>query len=451
MSETIAAISTSMGVGAISIIRVSGPDAIVITNKIFKGKNLTTVNSHTINYGKIVENNKIVDEVLVSVMKAPHTYTTENITEINCHGSIASVNKILEMLILNGCRLAEPGEFTKRAFLNGRIDLLKAEGIMDLINSKTERSLNLAIKQLSGTTSKLITDMRDKLLSIIATIEVKIDYPEYEDIEDITHEQLLDSINNLEIRMKQILESSKNAKIIKEGIKTSIIGKPNVGKSSILNRLIEEDKAIVTSIAGTTRDIVEGQINIDGIILNLIDTAGIRKTTNIVENIGVKKSIELIENSDLILLVLDNSQILIEDDYKILDKIKQKNYIIIINKSDLPSKIDFSKLNKNNIVELSAINNDGFEELKLKIKELYQLDKLESPDLTYLTSSRSIALLKKAISKFPEITTGIKNNMPIDMIELDIKETWNILGEIIGESYEEELVNRLFSQFCLGK
>mgnify|MGYP000499152745 CR=1 FL=1 len=368
MNDTIAAISTATG-GSISIIRVSGTDSIKIVNKIFKGKDLLNVNSHTINYGYIVENNKIIDEVLVSVMKEPNTYTKENVVEINSHGSIASVSKILELLLENGCRLAEPGEFTKRAFLNGRIDLLEAESVMDVINSKTEKSLSLAVRQLTGSATKLISELREEILTLLASIEVKIDYPEYEDIEDVTHNELLENINTIEIKMKKILEESKNAKIIKDGINTSIIGKPNVGKSSILNKLIDEEKAIVTSIEGTTRDIVEGNINIDGIALNLVDTAGIRKTDDIVENIGVQKS----------------------------------------------------------------------------------LDQIEKSDLTYLTSSRSIALLKKAYSILPSIKDGIKNNLPIDMIEIDIKEMWNILGQIIGETYEDELINKLFSQFCLGK
>lgn len=450
MNDTIAAISTSVG-GAISIIRVSGEEAIKITNKIFKGKDLLTADSHTINYGYIVENSKIIDEVLVSVMKSPNTYTKENITEINCHGSIASVSKILELLLKNGCRMAEPGEFTKRAFLNGRIDLLEAESVIDIINSKTEKSLDLSIKQLTGQATKMISNLREEILSLLATIEVKIDYPEYEDIEDITHNEVLSNIDKIEQKMKSIIDESKNAKVIQNGIKTSIIGKPNVGKSSILNRLIGEEKAIVTSIEGTTRDIVEGNINIDGILLNLIDTAGIRKTSDIVENIGVKKSIEQIEKSQLILFVLDNNKGIEDSDYQILEKIKNKNYIILINKSDLESKIEIEKLDKDKIVFISALNNDGFLELKNKIKQMFNINKIESEDLTYLTSSRSISLLEQANSKIPEIKEAIKNNFPIDMIEIDIKEMWNILGKIIGETYEEELINKLFSQFCLGK
>ncbi len=450
MNDTIAAISTATG-GSISIIRVSGTDSIKIVNKIFKGKDLLNVNSHTINYGYIVENNKIIDEVLVSVMKEPNTYTKENVVEINSHGSIASVSKILELLLENGCRLAEPGEFTKRAFLNGRIDLLEAESVMDVINSKTEKSLSLAVRQLTGSATKLISELREEILTLLASIEVKIDYPEYEDIEDVTHSELLENINTIEIKMKKILEESKNAKIIKDGINTSIIGKPNVGKSSILNKLIDEEKAIVTSIEGTTRDIVEGNINIDGIALNLVDTAGIRKTDDIVENIGVQKSLDQIEKSDLILFVLDNNRCLEKSDEEILKKLKNKKYLILINKNDLSRNLETDKLDPEKIIYISALNNDGFDELKSKIKEMFSINQIEKLDLTYLTSSRSIALLKKAYSILPSIKDGIKNNLPIDMIEIDIKEMWNILGQIIGETYEDELINKLFSQFCLGK
>ena len=384
-------------------------------------------------------------------MKEPNTYTKENVVEINSHGSIASVSKILELLIENGCRLAEPGEFTKRAFLNGRIDLLEAESVMDIINSKTEKSLSLAVRQLTGSATKLISDLREEILTLLASIEVKIDYPEYEDIEDVTHNELLENINIIEIKMKKILEESKNAKIIKDGINTSIIGKPNVGKSSILNKLIDEEKAIVTSIEGTTRDIVEGNINIDGIALNLVDTAGIRKTDDIVENIGVQKSLDQIEKSDLILFVLDNNRCLEKSDEEILKKLKNKKYLILINKNDLSRNLETKKLDPEKIIYISALNNEGFDELKSKIKKMFSINQIEKLDLTYLTSSRSIALLKKAYSILPSIKDGIKNNLPIDMIEIDIKEMWNILGQIIGETYEDELINKLFSQFCLGK
>jgi len=330
MEDTIAAISTAPGVGAISIIRVSGNDSISIVNKIFKGKDLEKVNTHTIHYGNIVDNEKIIDEVLVSIMKSPKTFTKEDIVEINCHGSISTTKKILELLLIKGARLAEPGEFTKRAFLNGRIDLTQAEGIMDLISSKTEKTRDLAINQLSGNISSLIQKIRKKLVDILATIEVNIDYPEYEENIEMTNEMLKPKINEIKLDMANLLKNSENGKYVKTGITTSIIGRPNVGKSSLLNALLEEEKAIVTDIEGTTRDIVEGSIILDGYMLNIIDTAGIRDTSDVVESIGVEKSLSLIDKSDLVLFMLNNNQNLNEEDLKILNKLNDKKYIIII-------------------------------------------------------------------------------------------------------------------------
>lgn len=451
MENTIAAIATPLGVGAIAIIRVSGIDAISIVNKIFKGKDLNKVESHTINYGHIIENDKIIDEVLISVMKAPKTYTKEDIVEINTHGGIATTNKVLELLLKNGCVPAEPGEFTKRAFLNGRIDLEEAEGIMNLIEAKTETALNLSINQLSGKVSKKIKNLRDDISKIIANIEVNIDYPEYEDIEKMTYDMLIPKIKEIKGKINKILEDSKSGKIITEGIKTSIIGRPNVGKSSILNAMLEEDKAIVTDIEGTTRDIVEGKINIGGFILNMIDTAGIRKTEDIVEKIGVNKSLELIENSDLILYVLNNNEELKQEDLELIQKLKNKNHIIIINKVDLENKLDTSLLNSEYVIKMSIKENKGLEELKQMIKDIFNLEKIELSDMTYVTSARSIAILKQIKESINDIETSIKNNLPIDIIEIDIKNIWDKLGEIIGVSYENELIDVLFSQFCLGK
>ena len=449
MNDTIAAISTTMGVGAISIIRVSGENAINIVNKIFKGIDLTKVNSHTINYGHIIDNKEIIDEVLVTVMKAPRTFTREDVVEINTHGGIAITNKVLELLLINGCRLAEPGEFTKRAFLNGRIDLVEAEGVMDLINAKTEKSRKLAINQVNGDVSQLIRKLRKKILEILANIEVNIDYPEYEDIEEMTNEIILPNLDIIEKEINNILNKSENCKIIKEGIKTIIIGSPNVGKSSILNKLLNEDKAIVTDIAGTTRDIVEGTIQIDGIILNMIDTAGIRKTEDIVESIGVKKSIDLIDEADLILYVLNNNEKITSEEIDILNKIRNKNNIIIVNKVDLDNKLNLDKLPS--YIEMSIKNNIGIDKLKKEIKEMFNLEKIESDDLTYLSSARAISLLKKALNTLIEARSSIFKNVPIDIVEMDLKNIWEILGEIIGETYKDELINQLFSQFCLGK
>ncbi len=451
MEDTIVAISTALGVGAISIIRVSGNDAIKIVNKIFKGKNLNVVDTHTINYGHIIDGDKIIDEVLVSVMKAPKTFTREDIVEVNVHGGIATTNKVLELLLLNGCRLAEPGEFTKRAFLNGRIDLIEAEGVMDLINAKTEKSRSLAINQVSGSVSNLIKDLRDSIAATLANIEVNIDYPEYEDIEVVTLDMIKNNITTLRDKIKEILTKSENGKIIKDGIKTIIIGRPNVGKSSILNCLLEEDKAIVTDIAGTTRDIVEGKISIDGIILNILDTAGIRKTDDVVESIGVEKSLSLIDESELILFVLNNNEELTSEDEEIIERIKDKNHIVIINKTDLDNKLDISLLKSSRIIKMSASNLVGIDELKKAIKELFNLEKLDQDDYTYLSSARSISLLKQALKSLENVEDGVNNNMPIDMIEIDLKDVWNLLGNIIGANYEEELIDKLFSQFCLGK
>lgn len=448
MEDTIAAIATSLGVGAISIIRVSGPEAIKIVNNIFKGKDLTKQQTHTITYGHIIENEKIIDEVLISIMKSPKSFTTEDTVEINCHGGISTTNKVLELLLNNGCRLAEPGEFTKRAFLNGRIDLIEAEGVMDLINSKTEKARNLAINQLSGTSSELIKKLRKEIVEILANIEVNIDYPEYDDIAVLSTQIIKPQITNIIKELKEIIDHSENTKIIKDGIDVLILGRPNVGKSSLLNRLLEEDKAIVTDIEGTTRDIVEGKINLDGIILNIIDTAGIRQTEDVVEKIGVEKSLSLIDKADLVLFLLNNNEDITPEDKNIINQLKNKNHIIVINKCDLTKKLD---LNDNDCVYISAKENIGIDDLKNKIKELYNLEKIETEDLSYLSSARSISLLKQAMQSLKNADKGIDDNYPIDMVEIDIKDSWNILGEIIGETYEEELIDQLFSQFCLGK
>lgn len=450
MKDTIAAISTALGVGAISIIRVSGEDAIEIVSKIWKGKDLRNQPSHTIHYGHIIDGKEMIDEVLLSLMKSPKTFTTEDVIEINSHGGIATTNRILELLLINGCRLAEPGEFTKRAFLNGRIDLIEAEGVMDLISAKTEKSRSLALSQVSGSVSILIKNLRQKIVNVIANIEVNIDYPEYEDIAVVTTEQLKDCVDEIGSEIKNILSKSETSTLIKEGIKVVIVGKPNVGKSSILNRLLEEEKAIVTDIAGTTRDVVEGDISIDGILLHVIDTAGIRETEDIVEKIGVNKSIKLIEEAELVLFVLNNNEEITEEEKAILEKIQDKPAIIIINKMDLPKKLDNINIKKP-IVYLSAQNNIGIDDLRNKIKELFNLEELETEDYSYLSSARSISLLKQAYQALEEVKKGVELNHPIDMVEIDLKNVWDLLGQITGETYSEELIDQLFSQFCLGK
>lgn len=456
MNDTICAIATSQGVGAIAIIRVSGEEAIDIVNKIFKGKDLTQVPSHTINYGHIIDENKNkIDEVLVSIMKAPKSFTAEDTVEINTHGGIAPTNKVLELLLENGCRLAEPGEYTKRAFLNGRIDLLEAEAVMDMIDSKTEVQRKMAVNQISGKVSDLINQLRDDMVQIISNINVNIDYPEYDDVEIMTNALLIPKITNLKEKIQKILKESNNGRIIKEGIKTSIIGRPNVGKSSLLNALLEEDKAIVTDIAGTTRDIVEGQIKVNGIVLNMIDTAGIRETEDKIEAIGVEKSLKIMEESDLILFMLNNNEELTPDIEELLEKLDNRKYIIIINKNDLESKLDKSRLGKfekeNKLVNISVLNNEGIEKLQNKIVELFNINELETKDPTYLSNSRSISILKRCLTSIEDIGQGLKEKRPIDMIELDIKNIWEELGHINGTSYEEELLDEMFSRFCLGK
>lgn len=447
MNDTIVAISTALGEGAISIIRVSGDDAIKIINPLFDGKNLEKASSHTINYGHIVYNGEIIDEVLLSIMKAPKTYTKEDIIEINTHGSIAVVNKIMEILLLEGCRLAEPGEFTKRAFLNGRIDLTESEGVMDLINSETELTRKMAINELSGNVSRLIEDTREDIISLISNIEVNIDYPEYEDIEVVTINKIREKVREIKEKLLKTLKLSEDGKILKDGIKTVILGKPNVGKSSLLNALLEEEKAIVTDVKGTTRDIVEGSILVGGVKLNLIDTAGVRKSDDIVEKIGIEKSLNLIDEAELVLLILDASCPLSEEDKYLLEKTKDKKRIIIMNKIDL--KLNNSYMD--DVIKISAKNNEGIEDIKDAIKELFNVGTFMSKNLTFFTNVRQISLLKSAIKSLEDVEQGIKEEREIDMIEIDLKLVWEKLGDIIGANYTEELIDNLFSRFCLGK
>jgi len=450
MNDTICAISTALGVGAISIIRVSGDEAIDIVNKIFD-KDLTKKESHTINYGHIVYNGEIIDEVMVSIMKSPKTFTKEDIVEINSHGGVAVTNKVLEILLLEGARLAEPGEFTKRAFLNGRIDLVEAESIMDLIESKTETSRKLAISGMEGKVSKLVKNIIDNLVKVNANIEVNIDYPEYEDIEIVTKEKIEEMSKYINKELTKLLNESENGKLIKDGINTLILGRPNVGKSSILNKLIEEDKAIVTSVAGTTRDIVEGQIRVNGILLNIIDTAGVRKTEDIVEKIGVEKSLSLVNDADLIILVFNNNEKLTDEDKKLLEYTKEKKRIIVINKIDLENNLDISNLKNERIVKISALKDSGIESLKNEINDMFNLEEINLGDFTYLSNSRQISLVKKAVEISKNLEDALNNDVPIDLLEIDIKEICEILGEIIGESYDDKLIDTLFSNFCLGK
>ena len=451
MEDTICAVATAIGTGSISIIRISGNAAIDITSRIFDGKNLKKVLSHTINYGYIKDKKELIDEVLVTVMKAPKTFTKEDVVEINCHGGIAAVNKILELLLTNGCRLAEPGEFTKRAFLNGRIDLVEAEAVNDIINAETQKARNLAINQIQKSLSLKINDLRSIILELLANIEVNIDYPEYEDAEEITKENLKPKLVIIKDSLKELLSGAENGKMIKEGITTAIIGRPNVGKSSILNHLLEENKAIVTNIEGTTRDIVEGKFLLNGILFNLIDTAGIRHSSDIIEQIGIDKSYQNIEKAQLVILVLNNNESLTKDDLKLLAEIKHKNNIVFVNKNDLESKIDKTILKKFNYCSGNTMTENGLNELKEKIVELFNLDKLSSNNLTYLSNARQISLVKKSLDKTNYLLVEIDKDIPIDMLAIDLKIIYDLLGEIIGSTYKEELLDELFSKFCLGK
>ena len=450
MTDTICAIATSVGTSAINIIKISGKESISIVNKIFT-KDLLKAKTHTITFGYIKDKEEKVDEVLVSVFLEPNTYTGENIVEINTHGGLAVTNKILEMLLEQGCRLAEPGEFLKRAFLNGKRDLLEAESISDLINAKTEASRKMSMNGVTGELSRIIKNLRNKLLTIIANIEVNIDYPEYEDAIVYTNELLKTNIIEIKNELKKIVDESEKGSIIKNGINIGIVGKPNVGKSSLLNRLINEDKAIVTDVEGTTRDIVEGKIVINGIKINLIDTAGIRQTSNVVEKIGVEKSKSILETSDLLLAIFDGSKPLTKDDLDILKEIENKKSIIIINKEDLPMQIEKEKFSRYKTLQISIKENKGINDIIEEIKSLFNLNELETQDFTYLSNARQINLIKNCLSLSEEINKQNEKNTPVDLIQIDIQRLWEKLGELTGESYKDELLDEIFSKFCLGK
>lgn len=450
MTDTICAIATSVGTSAINIIKISGKESISIVNKIFT-KDLLKAKTHTITFGYIKDKEEKVDEVLVSVFQEPNTYTGENIVEINTHGGLAVTNKILEMLLEQGCRLAEPGEFLKRAFLNGKRDLLEAESISDLINAKTEASRKMSMNGVTGELSRIIKNLRNKLLTIIANIEVNIDYPEYEDAIVYTNELLRTNIIEIKNELKKIVDESEKGSIIKNGINVGIVGKPNVGKSSLLNRFINEDKAIVTDVEGTTRDIVEGKIVINGIEINLIDTAGIRQTSNVVEKIGVEKSKSILETSDLLLAIFDGSKPLTKDDLDILKEIENKKSIIIINKEDLPMQIEKEKFSRYKTLQISIKENKGINDIIEEIKSLFNLNELETQDFTYLSNARQINLIKNCLSLSEEINKQNEKNTPVDLIQIDIQRLWEKLGELTGESYKDELLDEIFSKFCLGK
>lgn len=455
--NTIAAISTPLGEGAIAIVRLSGSKAIEITDRIYKGKQpLSEVESHTIHYGHLVnpETNDIVEEVMISVMRAPRTYTREDVVEINCHGGIVTVNRVLQLVLQNGAELAEPGEFTKRAFLNGRIDLSQAEAVMDLIRSKTDRAMNIAIKQMQGRLSQLIQTLRQTLIETIAHVEVNIDYPEY-DAEEITSQKLLEKATYVRNEINKILLTSRQGKILREGLATVIIGRPNVGKSSLLNSLVQEKKAIVTNIPGTTRDVIEEYVNVRGVPLKLIDTAGIRETEDIVEKIGVDRSRQMLKNADLILLVLNYNEQLTRDDEALFEAVQDMETIIIVNKTDLEMKIDMDRVmtlaKQRPVISTSLIHDKGIDELETAIATMFFAGNIEADDATYVSNSRHIMLLERARESIEEAITAIESGLPIDLAQIDITRTWEILGEIVGDTVSESLLDQLFSQFCLGK
>ncbi|HEQ8240739.1 TPA: tRNA uridine-5-carboxymethylaminomethyl(34) synthesis GTPase MnmE [Streptococcus pyogenes] len=451
--DTITAISTPLGEGAIGIVRLSGTDALAIAQSVFKGKNLEQVASHTINYGHIInpKTGTIIDEVMVSVMLAPKTFTRENVVEINTHGGIAVTNEILQLLIRQGARMAEPGEFTKRAFLNGRVDLTQAEAVMDIIRAKTDKAMTIAVKQLDGSLSQLINDTRQEILNTLAQVEVNIDYPEYDDVEEMTAALLREKTQEFQSLLESLLRTAKRGKILREGLSTAIIGRPNVGKSSLLNNLLREDKAIVTDIAGTTRDVIEEYVNIKGVPLKLVDTAGIRETDDLVEQIGVERSKKALQEADLVLLVLNASEKLTDQDRALLNLSQDSNRIILLNKTDLEQKIELEQL-PDDYIPISVLTNQNINLIEDRINQLFFDNAgLVEQDATYLSNARHISLIEKAVQSLEAVNDGLALGMPVDLLQVDLTRTWEILGEITGDAAPDELITQLFSQFCLGK
>ena len=457
--DTIAAISTAPGEGAIGIVRISGDLAISIASSIYQcgTKQLEEQKTHTIHYGHIVDpkSGEVYDEVMVSVLRAPKTFTREDIVEINCHGGIVAINRVLQLVLRMGARLAEPGEFTKRAFLNGRIDLSQAEAVMDLIRAKTDKSMQLAMRQLDGQLSHLIQNLRQEILNTLAQVEVNIDYPEYDDVEEMTLQLLREKTQQVLQGIRALLNTASQGKILRDGLKTAIVGRPNVGKSSLLNVLLREEKAIVTDIAGTTRDTIEEYVNVRGVPLQLIDTAGIRETDDVVEKIGVERSRKALKEADFVLLLLNQSEILQEEDIRLLETTKGMKRIILFNKTDLPSKLSKEDIalyaNEEEIVTTSMLNKEGIDQLEEKIAGYFFQGQMNERDATYLSNTRHIALLEKAEQALVEVQNGIEMEMPVDLIQIDFTRAWDLLGEITGDSVQDELLTQLFSQFCLGK
>lgn len=451
--STIAAISTAIGNAGIGIVRVSGEDAFEVVKKIFKPK-IIDIKPNEVKYGHIVSGDEIIDEVLVTFFKAPKSFTTENTCEINSHGGSIVMKKILELCLKNGAELAEPGEFTKRAFLNGRIDLSQAEAIIDVINAKTDREAKASMKQLNGELSQKLAEIRKKVMDILVDIEASIDYPEY-DVEEVTNNKTLEILNEIENNINELKKTFDNGKIIKEGIKTTIIGRPNAGKSSLLNAILREERAIVTDIEGTTRDTIEEFIQIDGIPVQIIDTAGIRKTDNKVEKIGINKSIEAAENADLVIAIIDGSKELEEEDKEILNIAKEKKSIVLINKTDKKTVLNKEEIEKEvgkkEIIFISALNKIGIDKIYNKIAEMYNFNEINIDDSVTITNERhkkAIINMEKCIEKARE---AINENMPIDIITINITDILEEIGKITGEGVSEDIINEIFKKFCLGK
>ena len=450
MEDTIAAVATTVGESSINVIRISGKDSINVANKIFS-KDISNALSHTVHYGFIMENNEKVDEVLLSVFKSPKTFTTEDIVEISAHGGSSSVNKVMELVLSNGARLAEPGEFLKRAFLNGRIDLTQAEAVGDLISSQTESSRKMALKGVDKTIYKMVNKLKEKVLALIANIEVNIDYPEYEDAIFVTNDLIIKTINEIKDEINKLLKNSKKGLLIKNGLKIVIVGKPNVGKSSILNALLDENKAIVTDIKGTTRDIVTGELVIDGVKIDILDTAGIRETEDIVESIGVKRSVDAIDEADLVLFVVDSADGFTHEDNEVLNKIKDKEVLVIYNKNDKVKDYKNDKLSNYESINISTFDSDMISKLKDKIAEMFDLESIAESNYMYISNARQIALLNNCISIINDIENSVKSGELVDMVEIDVKKLWETLSEITGEVSSDDLLDEIFSKFCLGK
>jgi len=457
--DTIAAISTPPGEGGIGIVRISGDEALEIADRVYKSgsKVLAEQKTHTIHYGHVynTKTNEQIDEVMVSIMRAPKTYTREDVVEINSHGGVLAVNKVLQTVLNNGAKMAEPGEFTKRAFLNGRIDLSQAEAVMDVIRAKTDKAMHMAVSQMDGDLSKLIRNLRQEILETLAQVEVNIDYPEYDDVEEMTSKLLIEKAKDIKAQVNSLLDSAEQGKILREGLATAIIGRPNVGKSSLLNILLKEEKAIVTEVPGTTRDVVEEYVSVKGVPLRLIDTAGIRETEDTVEKIGVERSRKELGEADLVLLVFNQNEELTDEDRNLIEATNDHNRIIILNKMDLENKLNIDELQTlvepKSIISTSIISQEGLKDLEQKIADLFFSGQTGDRDATYVSNIRHIALLNDAVNALDEVIGGIEMDMPVDLVQIDMTRAWDLLGEITGDSVQDELITQLFSQFCLGK